>query len=202
MQADSSLPSLPWVQSVCFIRWCNRLLNNRQTWYELSYLLLRGCTYGRIFLLFPLDFKSFTTTNMPLPSAGKAGARQAEKKTSGEFCKCIILLHLLHLVLETCEMQRDRNSGSPLPTRQSRVHFPYHGCLSPSLWRAPALGKTWQWRKTSDQSYQHLLFIVHFMYGVQFRFLRTLFYLKLCFLRTPRRTIRIKSAQFRLSVTC
>lgn len=45
MQADSSLPSLPRAQSVCFIRWCNRLLNNRQTWYELSYLSLRLCLH-------------------------------------------------------------------------------------------------------------------------------------------------------------
>lgn len=45
MQADSSLPSLPRAQSVCFIRWCNRLLNNRQTWYELSYLSLCRCLH-------------------------------------------------------------------------------------------------------------------------------------------------------------
>lgn len=139
MQADSSLPSLPWVQSVCFIRWCNRLLNNRQTRYELSYLFLSGCTYGGIFLRFSLGFNSFITRNMPLPSAGKAEARQAEKKSRVEFCKCIILLHLLHLVLEICEMQQDRDSGSPLPTKQSRIHSP--GCLFPSLWRAPRLGK-------------------------------------------------------------
>lgn len=178
MQTDSSLPSLPWVQSVCFIRWCNRLLNNRQTRYELSYLFLSGCTYGGIFLRFSLGFNSFITRNMPLPSAGKAEARQAEKKSRVEFCKCIILLHLLHLVLETCEMQQDRDNGSPLPTKQSRIHSP--GCLFPSFWRALRLGKSCQWKKTSDQSYQHLLFFLHFMYGIQFGSLRTLFYLKLC----------------------
>lgn len=38
-------PHFPELQSVCSIRWCNRLLNNRQTWYELSYLSLCWCLH-------------------------------------------------------------------------------------------------------------------------------------------------------------
>lgn len=160
MQADNSLPSLPWVQSVCFIRWCNRLLNNRQTWYELSYLFLRGCTYGGIFLHFSLGFNSFITRNMPLPSAGKAGARQAEKKSRVEFCKCIILLHLLHLVLETCDIQQDRDSRSPLPTRQNRIHSPTMGAFSPHFgglpdWEKPGSGRKHQTRVISICSFSY-----------------------------------------------
>lgn len=200
MQADSSLPSLSWVQSVCFIWWCNWLLNNRQTWYELSYLFLRGCTYGGIFLHFSLDFNRFITRNMPLPSAGKAGARQEEKKTRAESCKCIILLHLLHLVLETHEMQQDRESGSLLTTRQRRIHSPTMAIISPHFgglpdWEKPGSGRKHHTRGSSICSF------IHLMYGIHFEFLRTLFYLKVWFLRTPTKIVGIKSAQFRLSVT-
>lgn len=133
------------------------MLNNRQTWYELSYLFLRGCTYGGIFLHFSLDF---TTRNMPLPSAGKAGARQAEKKTRVEFCKCIILLHLLHLVLETCEMQQDRDSGSPLPTGQRRIYSPTTAAFSPRFggllyWEKPGSGRRHQTRVSSICSFSY-----------------------------------------------
>lgn len=98
-------------------------------------------------------------------------------------------------------MQQDRDSESPLPTRQSRIHSPTMAAFSPHFGGLPDWKKNWQWKKTSDQSYQHLLFLLHFMYGIQFGFMRTLFYLKLCCLRTPTGIVGIKSAQFRLSVT-
>lgn len=52
MQADSSFPSLPLVQSICFICWCNRLLNNRQTWYELSHISLFRCLHEKTLVAF------------------------------------------------------------------------------------------------------------------------------------------------------
>lgn len=65
-------------------------------------------------------------------------------------------------------------------------------------WWAPGMEKTCQWKKTSGQSYQHLLCPTLHIWNTVIFFLRTLFYLKLCFLRTLIRIVWIQNAQFKL----
>lgn len=94
---------------------------------------------GRILVHFSLDFNIFTTSNMPLPSAGKEGAvvpGEWERKPEWHFVNALILLHLLHLELKHCKKQDGRDSRIPVPTGQSRMHsltiafFPCFGELS------------------------------------------------------------------------
>lgn len=110
-----------------------------------------------------------------------------------------MLQHCLNVILHCSWNTEDKKTqqGQQEPSAHSAEHdsLPWHCPLLPLFLWAPKREKTWQWKETSEQSYQHSLFFLHFTYRTQLGFFRTIFCLKLCFLRTLTSIDWVQNAQ-------